>query len=215
MQRYKCGACGKQFIGGIRISNSSLWDAYSRANLYKQYVKYETNQLYALGIAHLQAKGFVVKAIVCDLRKGLLQLFSGIPVQMCQFHQMATITRYLTRKPKLQAAKQLGELARMLARTDKERFEGGLGQWHEKWETFMNQRSTNETTGKSFYTHKRLRSAYRSLVTNLPWLFTWYGQYRTGYPKHYQCDRRSLCRCKEQAPQQQRVINAQKNEVHR
>ncbi len=26
-----------------------------------------------------------------------------------------------------------------------------------------------------YYIHKRLRSAYRSLKTNLPWLFTWYG----------------------------------------
>ena len=79
-------------------------DATSGINLYKQYVKYETNQLYALGIAHLHALGFVVKAIVCDGRRGLLQLFKGIPVQMCQFHQMAIITRYLTRKPKLKAA---------------------------------------------------------------------------------------------------------------
>ena len=27
---------------------------------------------------------------------------------------------------------------------------------------------------KSYYTHKRLRSAYISLKTNLKWLFTWY-----------------------------------------
>ena len=28
--------------------------------------------------------------------------------------------------------------------------------------------------GKKRFVHKRLRSAYRSLKTNLPWLFTWY-----------------------------------------
>lgn len=38
----------------------------------------------------------------------------------------------------------------------------------------MNERTVNIETGKSHYTHKRLRSAYRSLKTNLPWLFTWY-----------------------------------------
>ncbi len=157
-------------------------DALSGANLYKQYVKYETNQLYALGIAHLQAKGFVVKAIVCDGRRGLLQLFKGIPVQMCQFHQMAIITRYLTRKPKLKAAGELRELSLMLTKTDRESFEGALGQWHEKWEAFLNERSTNANTGKSFYTHKRLRSAYRSLATNLPWLFTWYDNIEMGIP---------------------------------
>lgn len=38
----------------------------------------------------------------------------------------------------------------------------------------LNERTVNAETGKSHYTHKRLRSAYRSLKTNLPWLFTWY-----------------------------------------
>ena len=27
---------------------------------------------------------------------------------------------------------------------------------------------------KTFYTHKKLRSTYRSLKNNLSWLFTWY-----------------------------------------
>jgi hypothetical protein len=41
-----------------------------------------------------------------------------------------------------------------------------------KWHEYLNQRSTSSTTGKSFYTHKRLRSAYLSLKRNLPVLFT-------------------------------------------
>ena len=30
-----------------------------------------------------------------------------IPVQMCQFHQVQIVTRYLTRRPKPQASKEL------------------------------------------------------------------------------------------------------------
>ena len=41
----------------------------------------------------------------------------------------------------------------------------------------MNERTINENTQKSFYSHKKLRSAYRSLKNNLPWLFTWYDNY--------------------------------------
>jgi hypothetical protein len=93
---------------------------------------------------------------------------------MCQFHQTAIITRYLTRKPKLLAAKELREIVLMLAKTDKESFIGLLDEWHIKWSIFLKERSTNVETGKSFYTHKKLRSAYRSLMTNRPWLFTWY-----------------------------------------
>lgn len=147
-------------------------DAATGANLYKQYVKYETNRLYLEGIRHLKEQGFEIKAIVCDGRKGLFQLFEKIPVQMCQFHQMAIITRYLTRRPKSQAAQELRELSLTLARTDKESFTGALAMWLDKWKPFLDERTVNLETGKSFYTHRRLRSAHRSLTTNLPWLFT-------------------------------------------
>jgi len=51
----------------------------------------------------------------------------------------------------------------MMKMTDKESFEGGLELWFTKWESFLNERTTNPETGKYHYTHKRLRSAYRSL----------------------------------------------------
>ena len=35
------------------------------------------------------------------------------------------------------------------------------------------QKTTNYETGKEFYTHQKTRSAYRSLVSNLPYLFTY------------------------------------------
>ncbi len=149
-------------------------DAITKENLLKYYVKTETNALYKQGIEDLQLNGFLVKAIACDGRKGLLTSFGTIPVQMCQFHQAAIIRRYLTRNPKLPAALELMEVVSLMKQTDKESFVGALNEWHNKWGLFLNERTINEETGKSFYTHKRLRSAYRSLKTNLKWLFTWY-----------------------------------------
>lgn len=70
----------------------------------------------------------------------------------------------------------------MLKMTDKESFMGGLELWYIKWELFLNERSINIKTGKSYYTHKRLRSAYRSLKTNQKWLFTWYDYYEINIP---------------------------------
>ena len=149
-------------------------DAKSGRNLLKKYVKHETNVLYLQGIDELKEKGFAIEAIVCDGRKGLVQLFAGTPVQMCQFHQSAIIRRYLTKKPKLAAAQALLAVVDLMKMTDKESFEGALDTWIEKWRGFLDERTTNAETVKSFYTHKRLRSAYRSLRHNLPWLFTWY-----------------------------------------
>jgi hypothetical protein len=149
-------------------------DAYSGAILYTNYVKHETNTLYKSAIAHLQSLGFEIKAIICDGRKGLLDSFGMIPVQMCQFHQAAIITRYLTKKPKMPAAKEMQEHMRLLPVTDKDSFIGGLKDWEEKWAVFLAERSLNPLTGKTNYTHRRLRSALRSLKTNMQWLFTCY-----------------------------------------
>lgn len=156
-------------------------DAYTGENLYKTYVKIETNKEYLTGITHLIEQGFVVKGIVCDGRKGLLQLFGKIPIQMCNFHQVAIIRRYLTKKPKMQASKELWEHVLLLKDIDKESFEGGLDAWHLKWKAFLNEKKI-DTNGKNRYVHKKLRSAYRSLTTNLPWLFTWYDNMKLEIP---------------------------------
>jgi hypothetical protein len=148
-------------------------DGNSGEILYKQYVKHETNKLYLTGIEEIARRGIKIQSIICDGRKGLLQLFNDIPVQMCNFHQIAIIRRYLTKKPKMQASKELWEHVLLLTKTDKESFEGGLMVWFCKWESFLNERK-QDANGKYRYVHKRLRSAYRSLKTNLPWLYTWY-----------------------------------------
>lgn len=157
-------------------------DSITGKNLYMLFVKHETNALYLEGAEYLRKQGIQIKAVVCDGRKGLLQLFLEVPVQMCQFHQVAIITRYLTRRPKLIAAIELTSIVRLLPQTDKESFEGGLNNWYTKWSPFLNERTIDPATGKSWYTHKKLRSAYRSLKTNLPWLFTWYDHIELGIP---------------------------------
>jgi hypothetical protein len=141
--------------------------------LYKQYVKQETNNLYLFGTEEIARRGIKIQSIICDGRKGLLQLFGDVPIQMCNFHQVAIIRRYLTKKPKMPASKELWELVLILKNTDKESFEGGLNDWYIKWNDFLNERRL-DINGKNRYVHKKLRSAYRSLKTNLPWLFTWY-----------------------------------------
>ncbi len=94
---------------------------------------------------------FTIKAIVCDGRRGLLQLFASIPIQMCQFHQVAINKRYLTKKPKMQASKELWEHVLFLSKTDKESFESGLNAWHTKWNDFLNERKLDAQGEKDMY----------------------------------------------------------------
>lgn len=131
-------------------------DSLTGAILYKHYVKQETNQLYLKGIEEISKRGIKIQSIICDGRKGLSQLFGNdILVQMCNFHQVAIVRRYLTKKPKMQASKELWEHTLLLAHTDKESFEGGLNAWYIKWMDFLNERKIDEK-GKKRYVHKKL-----------------------------------------------------------
>jgi hypothetical protein len=157
-------------------------DAITKENLLKYYVKTETNALYKRGIKELQSQGFIIIGIVCDGRRGLINSFESIPVQMCQFHQAAIVRRYITKNPRMSPAIELKEITALMKQTDRKSFEGALNDWYNKWKSFLNERTINEETGKSYYTHRRLRSAYRSLMTNLKWLFTWCANIELGIP---------------------------------
>jgi hypothetical protein len=157
-------------------------DAITGENLHKKYVEYETINLYREGFETLLNSGYTVKAIVCDGKKGLLQMYPNVPTQMCQFHQIQIIKRYLTKKPKMQASIELWNHTKMLTKTDKESFIGGLNQWYEKWSVFLNERTPKTINNKSTFKHKRLRSAYNSLKRNLPYLFVWYDHFELNIP---------------------------------
>ena len=152
---------------GVMVFKNSL----DGAVLYKQYVRYETNALYLAGISEISRRGISIQGIVCDGRQGLFGLFDDIPIQMCQFHQIQIVLRYLTRKPKTQAAIELKKLTLKLTKQTKIEFVDYLNSWYLHWSNYINERSKSPSTGKTYYTHKRLRSAYLSLKRHLPYLF--------------------------------------------
>jgi hypothetical protein len=157
---------------GRRLGVMVFKDSISGKYLFKQYVKTETNKEYLSGIEEIRRRGIFIQSIICDGRKGLFKIFGDIPVQMCQFHQIQIINRYLTRKPKTLAAIELRALSLTIAKVSKAAFLQSMEQWYGKWETYLKERTINPANGKSYYTHKRLRSAWLSLKRNQPWLFT-------------------------------------------
>lgn len=131
---------------------------------------------YRYGRSILEDRGWTFLAAVVDGRRGFLNVFNGLPVQVCQFHQMKQVTKYLTRRPKTDAGIELRALALTLTKTAEVEFTRTLQAWHAKWELFISEKTENSfSTGKKkwYYTHKNVRSAYYSLKRNLPYLFTY------------------------------------------
>ena len=142
-------------------------DASSGKILCRKFVKNETNRDYLDGLRYIAERGTVIKAVVYDGHVGLLQAISFCPVQMCQFHQFQIVRRLLTNNPHLPAGVELLALMRRMFSMRKDEFITAF----DKWKEFLNDR-TLLISGKTTYTHRRLRTARRSIKTHLPWLYT-------------------------------------------
>jgi hypothetical protein len=83
------------------------------------------------------------------------------------------VARYLTNRPKTEAGLELKIITGALTNINEALFTELLNAWHENWSVFLKER-TYKPDGKHWsYTHRRIRAAYRSLVTNLPYLFSY------------------------------------------
>jgi hypothetical protein len=158
-----------------------------KRNILHRFVKGENPEMYREARAALEQQGFVFRGIVLDGRKGVREVFSDIPVQMCHFHQGQILKRYLTSKPKLEAGQELFAIGKTLSFIDEEDFVKVLDEWHERWKDFLKERTFQNDRKHWHYTHKRIRSAYRSLRINLPFLFTFQNHPGIGIPNTTNC----------------------------
>lgn len=157
--------------GGVLVTRGN-----GRNLLWKE-INTESIAVYDSLLDDLIAAGFQFLSCTIDGRRGVLRLlerkFPNLPIQLCQFHQIQIVTRYLSKRPKLFAGIELRNLTLMLSKTDQKTFMEELQNWHEKWIDFLKEKTRNPDSKHWSYTHCRIRSAYRSLKTNLPWLFTY------------------------------------------
>jgi hypothetical protein len=147
-------------------------DALRGENVYAETVSSETSADYQEAKRRLEEQGFTFLAIVGDGRVATPWLFPKVPTQMCHFHQLQIVIRYVTLRPKLAAGIELLELAYTLPKTDEASFTDAFSFWCKEWHTFLQEKSTDPKTGHTFWTHKRLRQARDSLRAHLPYLFT-------------------------------------------
>lgn len=147
-------------------------DAFRNKVLWYKFVKNETVADYKEGIEWLKEHKFKIYAVVCDGMRGLFKEFRFYKIQMCQFHMIMIVRRYLTGNPDLIASKELLDIVKKLSKADKDSFISQLNDWSNKWGDFIKERSCDKTTGKTSYTHSKLRSAYNSLRFYEPYLWT-------------------------------------------
>jgi transposase-like protein len=140
-------------------------------NLSWKYVDTEKLNYYLEELTNLTNLGYTFKSFTIDGRKGVVQLlqryFNTIPIQICHFHQVQIVTRYTTRKTKTECGQELRQLILNLKNLSKNEFTKQFNNLKEKYTLFLKERND-----QGQFQHKRLRSVFRSIKTNLPYLFS-------------------------------------------
>lgn len=144
-----------------------------KKNIWCTEVDKEIMATYYYGRKILEDRGWKFTAVVVDGRRGMTTVFKDIPVQVCQFHQMKNVTKYLTRKPETEAGKELRSIMLKLPKSNEKEFTELLVEWNKVWGDYIHERTHITGTKHWYYTHKKVRSAYKSLERNLPYLFTY------------------------------------------
>jgi hypothetical protein len=87
-------------------------------------------------------------------------------IQMCIFHQMAIIRRYLTDTPKTECGQAIKRLVVDLKTMPEKIFLQKLLDIRDRFADFLKEKNANTQ-----FKHRTIRSAIRSLITHAPYLF--------------------------------------------
>lgn len=147
------------------------------SNVLRKYVKTEKIIEYEnclLKLDSIYIGGY--KSFTVDGRKGVVKLletrYPSVPVQMCIFHQVQIVLRYITKNPKNECGKDLKKLILTLKSTTKQDFINQFNQLQAKHQGYLSEYKINPITSRKQFTHKPQRSAVRSINTHLRNLFT-------------------------------------------
>jgi hypothetical protein len=148
-------------------------DFYGKENLWWTYTATETTSVYRGGRAALERLGYTVLSVTADGFGGIRQAFFDVPTQMCHVHMERLLRAGTTRHPKTEAGRVLRALTLSLFDTDSTTFKRRYQEYLTRYLPFLNEKTINPETGRTEWTHERLRTASLSVIAHLPYLFTY------------------------------------------
>ena len=140
--------------------------------IYAKVVSDESLEWYREAKEYLYQKWWKFLWLTSDWFRWIQWLFPNIPFQLCHFHQVANVTKYITKYPKLQANKDLRSIILSLKKSSCEEFYAMILNREEKYKDFLNEKTQSLFDVKRKYTHERTRKALRSIRRNMRHLFT-------------------------------------------
>jgi hypothetical protein len=132
-------------------------------------------------LLNLKKLGTQVYSVTCDGHKAILKavvkIFPNAIVQRCVVHVRRQIKSYLGAKPQLDQAKELlyynRQITRIYTLEQAQQWLVEIYHWYKEYEVFIHQKSFNQKTGRTWYTHKHLHKAATHLINAIPHLFSY------------------------------------------
>jgi len=130
-------------------------------------------------LKNLLQLGVQIESITCDGHRAILNAIKktckGVVVQRCIVHIQRMCKIWLTQSPQTEAGKELLNIVHSLhAISNKDQWGYwivSLVHWHEKYQSFLDEKSFNELTGRYWFTHKMVRRAFITIKRALPNMF--------------------------------------------
>jgi len=143
--------------------------------IYAKEIKTESLKELNVCLDELIKVGYRFKSFTLDGKRGFISRlkirFPGTPVQMCILHQKMIIRRYITTRPKTDCGRDLKQLMDGILGDNLQDFTSKFTILKNKHKSFLSEKNDN---GK--FKHGKLRSAIRSIETNIQIIFQ-YKQY--------------------------------------
>lgn len=130
-------------------------------------------------LENLKKLGVDVYSVTCDGHKAIIKavskVFPNAMIQRCLVHIKRQIKNYLSSHPKLEQAQQLLSISKRITQIKTvEQVDYWLvdfHNWHQKYRSFLEEKSFNEQSCRCWYTHKNLHLASSHLINAIPNIF--------------------------------------------
>jgi hypothetical protein len=147
-------------------------DEENKEDVWWKFCEVETYEVYKEGKDYLASLGYIIKGITADGLPLIRNVFKDIRFQMCLVHMERIIIRGTTKFPILEAGKVLLMLSSTLHTTNKDELRSRVIKYKEKYWDFLHEKATSLTTGDTWFVHRELLRAFKSLYNLFPYLFT-------------------------------------------
>jgi hypothetical protein len=144
-------------------------DTWTGKVLWLKFIETETKIEYQTGLDFLVENNYEILSVTIDGKIGIKEVFKDYPTQICQWHFQANLLRKTTLNPRTQLGQNLKYVATHFInqRWSKQQLQAAFETLSKNYADFLNEKNDNNQ-----YVHRGLRSAMRTIKTNLNYIFT-------------------------------------------